>query len=63
MTDVTKIKVGQHKVGIIGIKQVLSEMANECGGISDEEIQMELLNRLSKFKTLIKRRRLWILRY
>ncbi len=46
--DVTQIRVGKHPSGIIGLKQVLDEVPNECKGMSDDEIKVELLKRLSK---------------
>ncbi len=46
--DVTQIRVGKHPSGIIGLKQVLEEVSNECKGMSDDEIKAELLKRLSK---------------
>ncbi len=46
--DVTQIRVGKHPSGIIGLKQVLEEVSNECKGMSDDEINAELLKRLSK---------------
>lgn len=46
--DVTQIRVGKHPSGIIGLKKVLEEVANECRGKTDEEIKTELLKRLSQ---------------
>ncbi len=46
--DVTQIRVGKHPSGIIGLKAVMEEVANECQGKSDDEIKTELLKRLSK---------------
>jgi len=45
---VTRIKVGGHSTGIIGLKPILEEVAKECKGQSDDDIKAELLNRLSK---------------
>ena len=45
---VTQIKVGGHATGIIGLQSILEEVANEHKGKIDDEIEAELLNRLSK---------------
>jgi small redox-active disulfide protein 2 len=46
--EVTQIKVGGSRVGIIGLKSVLSEVAESCADQSDEEIRAELLKRLNQ---------------
>ncbi len=46
--DVSQIRVGKHPSGIIGLKAVLEEVANECRGKTDDEIKEQLLQRLSK---------------
>ena len=46
--DVTQISVGAHRVGIIGLKQVLEAVAQEFTGRPDEEIKGELMERLSR---------------
>ena len=46
--DVKQIKVGRHTTGIIGLKNVIEEVAKEFAEKQDEEIQTELLKRLSK---------------
>ena len=46
--DVTQIRVGNSAVGIIGLKIVMEDMAEEYGESPDREVQEELLNRLSK---------------
>ena len=46
--DVKQIKVGSHTTGIIGLKNVIEEVAKEFSEKQDEEIQAELLKRLSK---------------
>ena len=46
--DISQIKVGKNRMGIIGLKQVLSEVAQAYTGRPDDEIEVELLNRLSK---------------
>jgi small redox-active disulfide protein 2 len=43
-----QIKVDTFMVGIIGLKAVMEEMADEYEDKPDEEIQRELLKRLSK---------------
>ena len=46
--DVKQIKVGSHTTGIIGLKNVVEAVAKEFAEKQDEEIQAELLKRLSK---------------
>ena len=46
--DVKQIKVDSHITGIIGLKNVIEEVAKEFAEKQDEEIQAELLKRLSK---------------
>ena len=46
--DVKQIKVGSHTTGIIGLKNVIEEVAKEFAEKQDEEIKAELLKRLSK---------------
>jgi len=46
--DVTQIKIGKHPSGIIGLKKILEEVANQCKGRADDEIKAELLKRLSQ---------------
>jgi Thioredoxin domain len=45
---VTRINVGGHSTGIIGLQPILEEVAKEFEGRADDEIKAELLNRLSK---------------
>jgi small redox-active disulfide protein 2 len=46
--EVTQIKVGKNRMGIIGLKQILADVAQAYAGRPDSEIEAELLNRLSK---------------
>ena len=46
--EVSQIKVGSSRVGIIGLNSVLSEVAEFCAAQSDEEIRAELLKRLNQ---------------
>ena len=46
--EITQIKVGQHRMGIIGLKRVMDEVALESADKSDHEVEAELLLRLSK---------------
>jgi small redox-active disulfide protein 2 len=46
--DVMQIKIRGNSTGIIGLKNVVEEVAKEFGDKQDEEIQAELLKRLSK---------------
>jgi len=45
---VTQINVGGHATGIIGLLSILEEAANKYKEKTDDEIEAELLNRLSK---------------
>ena len=46
--EVTQIRVGNSPVGVIGLKNVLEDMAETYGERPDQEIIEELLNRLGK---------------
>jgi small redox-active disulfide protein 2 len=46
--DVTQIRVGDCSVGIIGLKTVMEDMAEEYEDRPDREVQQELLSRLEK---------------
>jgi len=46
--DTRQIKVGGYSIGIIGLTQVLEEVAKDFAEKDDSEIQIELLSRLSK---------------
>ena len=46
--DITQIRIEKHVVGIMGLKSVLEEMAEGFDEKPDDEIQGELLKRLSK---------------
>ncbi|MEE4265069.1 MAG: thioredoxin family protein [Desulfobacteraceae bacterium] len=46
--QVAQIKIGGDRVGIIGLKSILSEVAESCAAQTDEEIRAELLKRLNK---------------
>jgi small redox-active disulfide protein 2 len=46
--DITRIGIGSHAVGIVGLKQILEDMAKDYADKPREEVQAELLNRLSE---------------
>jgi small redox-active disulfide protein 2 len=46
--DVIQIRVGNSPVGIMGLKAVMEDMAEEYGDRPDREVVEELLNRLCK---------------
>ena len=46
--EIIQIKVGGDRIGIIGLKPILSEVAESFGTQSDEVIRTELLKRLNK---------------
>ena len=45
---VTRINVGGHATGIIGLGPIIEEVAKEFKSRTDDEIKDELLNRLSR---------------
>lgn len=47
-TEVIQIMVAGHRTGIIGLKQVIEDVAGEFSGRSEDEIADELMVRLSK---------------
>ena len=51
--DVTQISVGGDRVGIIGLKPVLEEVARDFAGRADEEIKAELMARLGKSNYIV----------
>ena len=46
--DIMQIKVDKYRVGIIGLRHVMEEMAKDCAEKPDGEVQTELLKRLSR---------------
>ena len=46
--DIVQIRVGGTQVGIIGLKDVLADVAEDYGEKPDREVMTELLARLSK---------------
>jgi len=46
--EITQVKIGGSRIGIIGLKPTLAEVAETCAGQSDDEIRNELLKRLKK---------------
>jgi len=46
--DIIQIKVDKHSVGIMGLKNVMEEMAGDYAERPDDETTAELLNRLSQ---------------
>lgn len=46
--DVRQIKVGKHTIGIIGLKNSLEDVAKDFAEKPEDEIQAELLRRISE---------------
>jgi small redox-active disulfide protein 2 len=46
--DHSRIRVGEHQVGVMGLKTAIEEIAETHGAKTDEEIQLALLERLTK---------------
>ena len=47
-SNVTQIKIGTHRFGIVGLKKALENMAQAYAEQADDVVAEELLNRLSK---------------
>jgi small redox-active disulfide protein 2 len=48
VNDISQIKVGSERIGIIGLKQALEDVAGICGGMGDDRIKTLLLENLGK---------------
>jgi hypothetical protein len=46
--DVTRIRINKQPVGIIGLTRVMQEMGKEYADRPDNEVQTELVKRISK---------------
>jgi len=46
--EIIQIKIGNNRIGIVGLKVVLAEVAEASAAQSDEDIRIELLKRLAK---------------
>lgn len=46
--DIVQMRVGKHKVGIVGLDEAMQEIAKEFAADADEKAAQELLNRLKK---------------
>jgi hypothetical protein len=46
--EITQLKIGTYQVGIIGLKEAVTEFASSLAKAPDEEIAGELIRRLSK---------------
>jgi hypothetical protein len=46
--DVMQIKIDRHTIGIMGLKDVMEEMVEKWSERPDEEVQDELLKRLTR---------------
>ncbi len=47
-TDITQIKIGAHKVGIVGLQSAVEELAPDFAHESDDTVAAELFKRLSR---------------
>jgi len=48
MSDISQIRVGKHKIGIVGLKDALSKIMSDSKEKSDEQIGNWLLEELSR---------------
>jgi biotin synthase-like enzyme len=55
MKDVSKIRIGKHLVGIIGLKETITDVANKHRELSDEQTGKIPLERLLKDNYIEKR--------
>jgi len=55
MSDVSKIRIGKHLIGIIGLKETVADVAKKHREMSDDQIGKILLERLSKDNYIEKR--------
>jgi small redox-active disulfide protein 2 len=46
--DITQVKVGTFQVGIIGLKEVMADLASSMANFPDGEVERELIQRLSR---------------
>ncbi len=46
--DHSRIQVGEHQVGVMGLKTAIAELAESHAHKADEEVQQALLERLAK---------------
>jgi len=46
--DITQLKIGTYQVGIIGLKEAVTELTSSLANAPDQEIAIELIRRLSK---------------
>ena len=46
--DITQVKVGTFQVGIMGLKEVIAELASSMALAPEDEVTRELVHRLSK---------------
>jgi small redox-active disulfide protein 2 len=46
--EIIQIKIGNNRIGIVGLEVVLAEVAEASAAQSDEDIRIELLKRLAK---------------
>jgi hypothetical protein len=47
--EITQIKVGRHRMGIVGLRHILEDVSREFDGRSDNTVGAELARRLAKF--------------
>lgn len=47
MKDITQIRIGEHKIGIIGLKQAMEDVKEQHSQSTDEQIADLLLEKLS----------------
>ncbi len=46
--DITRIKVNEQSVGLVGLKQAMEQMAEQYAQRPDDKVRAELINRLSR---------------
>jgi hypothetical protein len=56
--DIIPIKIGHFQVGMVGLKEVMTELASSMANDSDEDIARALIQRLSKINYIPQNARL-----
>lgn len=46
--DVTQVKINKQSIGLVGLKTIMEDMAEEFGGSPDREVRGELIRRVSR---------------
>ena len=53
--EIAQIKVGRHRMGMVGLTRILEEVSREFSGRSDDAVSTELIRRLSEHNYIPKK--------